>query len=67
MSSTRLSDFCDDGDEFQDLLDSAEDGAVSGRDHEFIDDILERWESYGLRMYISESQFAYLKRLAKTA
>lgn len=63
---TKLEDFCDDGDEFQDILDSAVDNADPGRQEEFVLDIKVKWDTYGLSMFMSSAQWEWLNKLADT-
>lgn len=56
-----------DGAEFEDLLSEAEFGATTGTAQDFVADMKAKWSQHGLRMYLSEAQYNYLKRLAKQA
>jgi hypothetical protein len=52
------------GDEFERLLDDAQRGAVTERDMDFVADMIEKFEQYGEKMFLSERQAAYLESLA---
>ena len=69
MNSTSQPDtvkaFCPDGDEYEDLLDSAESEACSAAEQQFVADMRARWQAHGLRAYLSEKQYDWLLRIAK--
>lgn len=63
-TSTKLEDFITDDDEFEELLDLAMANARSDRAEEFCSDLEEKFEKYGLKMFMSQSQWNWLERLA---
>lgn len=60
----RIEDFFADGDDYEDAMAEALSGTEYGRDVDFVVDLRKRWESYGMKGFLSESQFARLARLA---
>lgn len=66
-AAKQLDHYCDDGDEFEDLLYEAMDNAKPGAQEEFCLDMEKKWKAYGLRMFMSQAQWDYLQRLAKQA
>lgn len=62
---SRLEDFTQDGDAFEELLYEAMDQASPGRAEEFCLDIEKKWQSFGLKMFMSDAQWDWLNRLAK--
>lgn len=50
--------------EFADLLGSAEDGATTGWEMNFTSDLRDKWDQYGLDMFISEKQIEHLEKIA---
>lgn len=66
-AAKQLESYCDDGDEFEDLLYEAMDNAKPGAQEEFCLDMEKKWKAYGLRMFMSQAQWDYLQRLAKQA
>lgn len=61
----KLEDLFDNGDEFEDVLEAAEDEARPGREEEFVAEVRKKWETFGLRAYLSQAQADWLKRIAK--
>lgn len=55
----------DDGDDFEAILDEAEDKAVTTWEMQFVDEVRRRWEQYGMRSFMSEAQYESLKRIAE--
>lgn len=49
---------------FSDLLSSAEDNAENGYEMDFVAKIREGYSKWGEEMFISETQYAFLERLA---
>ncbi len=60
-----IRDHFKDGDEFEDILDSAEGEARTGREQDFVADMRSAWDAYGLRAFMSEPQANWLRRIAK--
>lgn len=61
---TRIEDFCNDGDEFEDILYCAGCATQGGPVQDFLNDLWDKWDHYGLRAYLSQAQWDYLCRLA---
>lgn len=53
-----------DYDNFEDLIDAAEDGASTDWEMEFIDGVKEKYEQYGGNMFVSDKQLEVLEKLA---
>jgi hypothetical protein len=51
-------------DDFESLLDDAESNAANDWEERFVADMRERYQQYGKRMFISQSQRAHLERIA---
>jgi len=51
--------------DFGDLLDEAKDNASGSWEENFVDDLRDKFEAYGDRMYLSEKQEEILQRIAK--
>ncbi len=62
----KISDHFDNGDEFEDVLEAAEDEAKLGREEEFVAQMRVAWKDYGLKAFMSEAQANWLKRISKT-
>ena len=60
-----VSDFYDTEEEFEDALHSAECNAVSEREMSFIDSLHEKFEQYGMRMFLSQKQADWLDWLSE--
>ena len=52
------------GKQFEQLLKDAEAGAETEREEDFVDDMKQRFEEYGMRMFLSDAQEEWLKDLA---
>ena len=50
--------------QFEQLMKDAEAGAETEREENFVQDIQQRFEEYGMRMYLSDAQEEWLKDLA---
>ena len=61
--SQRVQDIYDD-DEFEGLLESARMNAANDWEETFISDLMDKFEEYGKRMYLSDSQLEHLERIA---
>jgi hypothetical protein len=59
-----VADLFDDIDEFETLLSDAEAGADSDWETDFVDDVRNRYDEHGERMYLSERQLEILERIA---
>jgi len=64
MNSQTITDLFDDASEFDELLADAENNATSDWDMNFVDDLRNRYDKYGKRMYLSERQLEILERIA---
>lgn len=64
MNETILTYFADCS-EFEDALDMAEQEAVSGWEMDFVDDLRERYEDWGERMFFSENRYKKLMQISK--
>lgn len=64
MNSQTITDLFDDASEFDELLADAENNATSDWDMNFVDDLRNRYDKYGERMYLSERQLEILRRIA---
>lgn len=49
---------------FEPLLETAEDNAVTDWDMNFVQDMMDRYKKYGDETYVSESQLEQLERIA---
>ena len=61
--SDRIEDLCS-RKQFEQLLKDAEAGAETEREEDFVADMQQRFEEYGMRMYLSDAQEEWLKDLA---
>ena len=52
-------------DDFEELLASAEENASSDWETEFVSSLQERYEQYGINMFLSEKQDEVLRRIAE--
>lgn len=50
--------------EFSDLLDEAENNAANAWEENFVSDLRGKFNEYGIRMFLSESQQEHLERIA---
>jgi len=50
--------------EFSDLLDEAEKNAANAWEENFVSDLRAKFNEYGIRMFLSESQQEHLERIA---
>lgn len=50
--------------EFSDLLDEAEKNAANSWEENFVSDLRAKFNEYGIRMFLSESQQEHLERIA---
>lgn len=66
MPGPCISDHFDNADEFEDVLEAAEDEAKPGKEEDFVADVRQKWKDYGLRGFLSEAQADWLKRISKT-
>ena len=64
MNSQTITDLFDDASEFDELLADAGNNATSDWDMNFVDDLRNRYDKYGERMYLSERQLEILERIA---
>ena len=64
MNSQTITDLVDDASEFNDLLEDAEAGADGDWETEFVDDLRNRYDEYGERMFLSDRQLEILRRIA---
>ncbi len=62
--STTVDDFCTADDEIEELLERAKDSARSDREREFLDGLADRFEEYGVRMFLSQKQWDWLESIA---
>lgn len=53
-----------DDDEFEGLLENARMNAANDWEETFISDLSSKFEEYGKRMYLSDSQLEHLERIA---
>lgn len=65
MSPTKIETWCDDGDEFEEILENAEDEARTGWGEDFVADMRSKWEQFGLSAYMTETQFSKLCKIAR--
>lgn len=49
---------------FSDLLDEAENNAANSWEENFVSDLKSKFNEYGIRMFLSESQKDHLERIA---
>lgn len=64
MAGTTVKDHFDDVDEFEQLLNQAQSQANSQKEMSFCADLVSKFDEYGLNTYLSDSQLAWLKRIA---
>lgn len=50
--------------EFETILEEADTNAVNDWEMKFVDDIRARYDTYGIRMYVSQKQLDALNRIA---
>ncbi len=63
--STRARDFFEDESSFEEMLEEADSNARSESDREFVTDMIEFSETYGLQTFMTHRQYEWLKRLAE--
>lgn len=51
--------------EFEDLLTEAASASLSVWEMDFVDDLRERFDQYGERMFLSERQLEWLEQIAR--
>lgn len=51
-------------DEFEEILDDAEMNAANDWEESFVSDMKQKFEQYGIRMFISERQIEIIERIA---
>lgn len=61
----KVIDIYPDDDDFEELLASAEENASSEWETEFVSSLQERYEQYGINMFLSDKQDEILKRIAE--
>ena len=61
----RVKDWFADASEFEALLDDAEQAAETSREHDFLEGLRERYEEWGMKMYLSDAQHSWLIRIAE--
>lgn len=64
FGSDRVEDHVKNGDEYEALLEDAEDNATKGQELDFVSDLRLSWERHGMRAYLSKKQFEWLSRIA---
>lgn len=64
MSKERIQDHFASGDAFEEALASADDNVRTDREAEFLADLSESWDKYGMRAALSQAQYDWLMRLA---
>lgn len=60
----KISDRYPDDDDFEEMLSSAVENASNEWETEFVSSLQERYEQYGVNMFLSEKQDEILRRLA---
>ncbi len=60
---SKVSDFYDDPDEFEADLDSAGAAAVTAREIEFVSGLRDKFDEWGVKMFLSDAQHAWLQRI----
>lgn len=65
MAGTKVIDFYDDEEAFEDVLRSAEGNATGKRAMEFLDQLRDGFEEWGLGLFLSDAQQQWLERLAE--
>ena len=60
---TKVRDLYDET-EFQDILDSADENASGAWEQSFVSDMQEKFDEYGLSMFISDKQQEIIERIA---
>lgn len=62
---SRVCHLFDDTDDFEQLLEDAERQASTKRDQDFVSDMRDKYECWGIEMFLSESQRSWLERIAR--
>jgi len=65
MADARIEDHFADGDDFEEALRLATENAESPFQHDFCADWAKKWETYGMRAYMSKRQAETLRALAE--
>ncbi len=63
--STTVESFCTDSDEFEELLERALDSAKYAGERDFLAQLVERFEEYGMRMFLTQKQWDWLESIAE--
>lgn len=63
VATTKVLDFYDTDEDFETALDDAERAAVTDREMEFVASLRDKFEEWGLKMYLSEAQNSWLERI----
>lgn len=61
---SRIEDFFTKGDDFDSLLAEAIDAASTEQEENFTNRVLNLWEKFGMRAYITNGQVKWLRRIA---
>lgn len=64
MTTTTIAEQFENPQDFESLLEDAEQNAGTDREIHFVTDIQERYAKYGSTMYLSNSQKEHLERIA---
>ena len=64
-SNSTVGDLFEDMGEYESLLEDAQRQASSGKDIDFVDQMVEKFETYADRAYLSIKQANYLRSIAK--
>lgn len=64
MSGTRIKDFFDTAEEFEEMLEEAEEVA-EGRGAIFIDELASKYVDYGMATFMTQGQYNWLKTIAE--
>jgi len=60
---TTVTDFKYTHDEFEEILDNANIGASTDVETDFVDDMIEKFQEYGMDTYVSQKQLDWLLKL----
>ncbi len=60
---SQVQDYFSEG-EFEELLEQAERNIANDWEHEFVSSMCGKYEEYGKRMFLSDSQMEHLERIA---
>lgn len=63
-SFDKVANFYGDGEAYEAILRAADEGCETDADTHFVEQMIQRWDEYGMRAFLSEPQNQWLRRLA---